>query len=128
MTLSEYLTSYLGDLVTDLNVSASAINFAVSSTLVDYGVDVEAEATDLSKLHKLAEVNIWKRLMVLNSANFDYSGDGASYKTSQIYEFCKQNWINAVNDAVEYLPNGEIEITRHRIDGRHHHDEYQHLC
>lgn len=125
MTLTEYINSYLGDLVTQLDVSASAISFIVAETLQDYQVDIaESDATDLVKLHKLANVETWKRMMVNNSASFDVSADGGSYKTSQIYDFCKQNYLNALTDASEYLTEYEIGIEQHSIHRHHHHDEY----
>lgn len=120
MTLSEYLTAYLGDIVTDLNISASAISFAVDESISAYGVDTEADATDLDKLHKLAKVEMWKRIMLLNSANFDVSSDGNSYKSSQIFDFAKQNYLNALSDASEYLDAYTVEVDSHRLGGRHH--------
>jgi len=124
-TLTEYLNLYLGDLVTTLNVSASSIAFVVDSTLVTYGVSTEAEATDLTKLHKIANKEMWQRLMQQATSSFDFSADGNSYKSSQIYDFCKQNYFDAMSDASEYLAEFEIGVTSHRIDGRMSYDEYQ---
>ena len=118
MTLVEYLTAYLGDLVTTLNVSASSISFVVDETLETYGVATEAEAIDLTKLHKIAVVQMWKRLMQQASAGFDFSADGNSYKTSQVYDFCKRNYFDAMTDASDYISDFEVGISQHRIDGR----------
>jgi hypothetical protein len=120
MDLNEYLTAYLGELVAELNISASAITFAANEAIANYPADTEADCTDITKLHRLANVAIWQRLMILNSSNFDVSSDGQSYKTSQIYEFLKSNWINAITEASEYLPDGEIEVTSHRFRGGRH--------
>ena len=124
-TLTEYLNSYLGDLATSLNVSASSISFVVDSTLVTYGVATESEATDLTKLHKIANMTMWQRLMQQASSSIDFSADGNSYKSSSVYDFCKKNYFDSMSDASEYLAEFEIGVASHRIDGRLTYYEYQ---
>jgi hypothetical protein len=128
MNLNDYLSAYLGELVTELNVSASAISFAASEAIAQYPADTEDECTDINRLYALAKVEIWKRLMFLNSGNFDVSSDGQSYKTSQIYEFLKNNYLMAVSDAAEYLDNNEVVITSHRFSRGGCHEEFGRVC
>ena len=116
-TLNAYITSYLGGLVAQLlpTGSTTAIDLIESETLVAYGNSdtTEAQATDKIKLHKLANVETWKRMLIESSASFDFSVDGGSYKTSQIYDFLNKNYTNALADASEYL--NVVEVVQHSI-------------
>jgi hypothetical protein len=115
MTLTEYLTAYLGNVATSFDLETGFYTFLVSETLDLYGVDTEAEATDLSKLHKLGIYKLWERLLVKSSASFDFSVNGNSYKTSSLYDFCQKNLSMAYADAVGYLASNTLEITQTKV-------------
>jgi len=124
MNLNDYLIAYLGDLVTTFSVSASALSFIVSETLVDYDVDSEEDATDLVKLHRLGIMETWKYLMMKQTANFDYSADGASFKTSQLYDMCAKQYSLAMSDCYSYLPEYEITVSSHPLHCGGHYAQY----
>lgn len=115
--LNAYIISYLGGLTSQIYSSGSqtAIDLIESETLVSYGdtTTTEAQATDKIKLHKLSHVESWKRLLVETSASFDFSADGGSYKTSQIYSFLQKNLTQALYDASEYL--NVVDVVQHNI-------------
>lgn len=101
--LNAYIISYLGGLPSQIYSSGSqtAIDLIETNTLIAYGnstTTTEAQATDLIKLHLLAHIEAWKRLMFESSASFDFSADGGSYKTSQIYKFLQENLSQALYD------------------------------
>lgn len=126
MVLITYLSIYLGNLTTRLGISETDLGFIATETLRIYGCDTEAEATDLTKLYKIAKMECWKFIMLQQTANFDVSSDGQSYKSSQMYEFAKQNYFDAYTEAMPYLDDYEIKVTQHKIGGRKHHDEFSH--
>jgi hypothetical protein len=125
MDLNTYLSSYLGDdLTLQFSVTGSLLNYVVDESLADYGVTDESLAIDSTKIHKIAIMELWKRLMVGCSSAFDVSLDGSSYKTSQLYDFCNRNYLNAYCDALPYLDAGVITVDTHRLGGHKHDEEF----
>jgi len=102
MTLSEYLLAYLGKLNDTLEYAESDLTIVIADALLDYGVDTEADATDPRKLHDLALVHLWKKIMVESAQSIDVSVDGSSFKQSQMYEMAKQQYLDACSNAMQY--------------------------
>lgn len=124
MTLTEYLGIFFSTIIEQLGITAGMIILVIQDTLSVYGVDTEAEATNIQKLYALAKIEMWKRAMLEASFSFDMSLDGNSYKTSQIYDFCQKNYFQAMYDASEYLPNQVIGVDQFPIDGGCDYAEY----
>lgn len=123
LPLSEYLPLYLGtDLIAQFSVDQDLYYFVLQEVLFDYPAEDESECTDLKKLYNLGKMHLWKTLMIRQSSAYDFSADGSSYKPSQLYEFCKQNYLNAVTDCVDYLK--EIPIDQYHIHKRRHNEEF----
>lgn len=111
MNLQEYLSAYLGDLETQLGYSASSLDLVVTETLAVYGVDTEEEVTDTQKLYALGRYFLWRKVLRdLSLTGFDYSADGVSLKRSQIIENVREQYKQAVADAMPYLPSNKVVI------------------
>lgn len=106
--LTTYIDDYLGDLKTSL---WSSNTFLISEILSAYGVETETEATNIKKLYSIARYYIWKRVMVVVSQSYDFSANGGSFKTSQLYEIAKQNMMEAYAESYEYLVDSYIPVT-----------------
>ena len=117
MTLVNYLESYLGGLATQIGwtTSGSSYDFTISETLRLYGVDSEAEATDLNKLYVIGKRVLWESILREVSFDYDYTANGASFKRSQMYDFIKQNLDDAATEASYYL--GDYKISTGVLGG-----------
>lgn len=105
MTLETYLVSYLGDNLAqqlEWTTSASSFDFVMSEALRLYGVDTEAEATDLDKLYALSKVTLWEAVLREVSMDYDYSANGASFKRSQMVDQIKENLDSAITESMNY--------------------------
>lgn len=110
MTLKEYLSSYLGNLETQLGWSATSYDSVISETLLQYGVSSESDATDTTKLYKLGVYFLWHKIYREQTMNIDFSADGANVKLSQQVENIKSQLRMAYADAMPYLPAGRVEV------------------
>lgn len=109
MTLAAYITSNFTQVKTQLGWSDSLQIAAITDkTLEMYGVDTEAEATDATKLHALADVAVWRQALNDVSLDYNFSADGASYSRSQQAEMIRKNLNDAITDAVVYSANYAI--------------------
>ena len=79
-------------------------------------MDLEAEAIDLNKLHKLAVYSVWKQALYDVSLDHDFSADGASYSRSQMHTIILENLNSALNEAIPYLPIYEIDVAEITVD------------
>ena len=107
MTLSEYIQAYLGQIYTDWLTSTSAIE---ADVLALYGVETEAEATNLAKLYAIAKSISWLHIMSATASAYNFSADGATFNRSQIFEMAKANYLSTLADAIQYMPSYEVEI------------------
>jgi hypothetical protein len=110
MSLTTYLQSYLGDLSNSFTLETDFYTFIVADTLEMLGISTEDEVTDTKKLHLVGILCLWKKLLVKSSTSFDFSANGNSFKTSQLYDFCSKNYANAYTDAYPYLDEGSITL------------------
>jgi hypothetical protein len=110
MTLIDFIESYLGKFGEYLGWTVTEFSLIATSTLESYGVDTEDEATDIKKLHSLAKMQAWEKALVELAQDYNYSVDGGSYSRSQVYDAAKQNYLNAVLEALPYLDNYTVGI------------------
>ena len=112
MTLAAYITANFGQVKTQLGWSDSLqISAITDKTLEWYGVATEAEATDASKLHALADVAVWRQALNDVSLDYNFSGDGASYSRSQQADMIRKNLDTTETAAIAYLPNYSILVS-----------------
>lgn len=109
MTIATYITAHFRQIKTQLSWSDSLeITAITEKTLEYYGVATEAEATDTTKLHALADVAVWRQAMNDVSLDYNFSADGASYSRSQQHAMIQKNLETAESAAIVYMPNYAI--------------------
>lgn len=65
---------------------------------------------DQPKLALIGKVLLWKQVMIEVSADYKFSSDGGSYDRNQVYEMAKQNYELALQDALVYMSNYQIQV------------------
>ncbi len=112
MTLANYITSNFGQVKTQLGWSDSLQISAITDKALEwYGVSTEAEATDATKLHALADVAVWRQALNDVSLDYDFNADNAGYKRSQQADMIRKNLDTAETAALVYLPNYSILVS-----------------
>ena len=112
MTLAAYITSNFGQVKTQLGWSDSLQISAITDKALEwYGVSTEAEATDATKLHALADVAVWRQALNDVSLDYDFNADNAGYKRSQQADMIRKNLDTAETAALVYLPNYSILVS-----------------
>ncbi len=112
MTLAEYIDSNFSKIKSQLEWSDSLeITAITEKTLEIYGVDTEGEATDLIKLHALADVAVWRQALNDVSLDYNFSADNASYSRSQQADMIRENLNQAITEAVAYTANYAIGVS-----------------
>jgi hypothetical protein len=115
LDILSYLQAYLGtDLITQFNITSDIFQFVIAEALTDYGVSLENQVTDTTKLRKFAVMELWKKIMVLCSASYDFSASGNSFKTSQMYDFAQKNFLDAYSECGWYI-DAYIPVSKNSI-------------
>lgn len=109
MALDAYMVSYLGNVTTHFGWSASDFAVDVADTLEAYGVSSEADATDAVKLHALAKMKCWEKVLTNCATNYDFSTDGATWNRSQLFEMADKMYNKCVMEALQYMATYAIE-------------------
>jgi len=113
--LADYLTLNFTSVKTQLGWSDSIeITAVINKTFQSYGVSTEAEATDLTKLHALADVAVWRQALNDISLDYSWSADGASYHRNQAVDAVRENLTRAECNAIAYNPAYNIVV--HTLD------------
>lgn len=111
MTLAAYITANFAQVKTQLGWSDSLQISAITDKALEwYGVSTEAEATDATKLHALADVAVWRQALNDVSLDYDFNADNAGYKRSQQADMIRENLQAAETAALVYLPNYSIIV------------------
>ena len=109
--LTDYISSNFRQIKTQLGWQDSdEIDTIIHKTLEWYGVDTEAEATNLRKLHTIADLAVWRHALNDVSLDYDFNADNAGYKRSQQAEMIRENLNAAETAAMVYLPNYSIIV------------------
>lgn len=112
MTLAAYITANFSQVKTQLGWSDSLQISAITDKALEwYGVSTEAEATDATKLHALADVAVWRQALNDVSLDYDFNADNAGYKRSQQADMIRKNLDTAETAALVYLPNYSILVS-----------------
>ena len=105
-TLASYMDSVIGSLADVLGWANSSSDYdeAVTDTLLAYGVDDIANATDMRKLRTLARRAVWQAAVnALVAGDFDKTAEsGASLSLSQRLTNAEARLVEATNEASVY--------------------------
>jgi hypothetical protein len=104
-TLADYMLSVTAQIANVISFEHRDFEEAVNETLIAYGVDEIADATDIGKLRALARVEAWRAIVNSTSSEFDSSADSGE---TQVYY--KRNQLHA--NAVKQLERAESEANR----------------
>lgn len=113
--LLDYINENFPTIKTQLGWTDGAnIATIITKTLEMYGVATEAEATDLTKLHALADVAVWRQALNDISLDYNWSADGASFSRSQAVTAIRENLMYAESAAIAY--SAAYNIVVHTLD------------
>jgi hypothetical protein len=111
MTLTTYISDNFPTIKTQLGWSDSVqIVTIIDKTLEYYGVATEVQATDLTKLHTLADIAVWRQALNDISLDYNWSADGASFSRSQAVDAIRKNLDDAYNAAIVYMSSYDIVV------------------
>jgi basic membrane lipoprotein Med (substrate-binding protein (PBP1-ABC) superfamily) len=109
--LQAFMLATLRDIASVLAWTGPELAEAVTETLISYGVDDIADATDIQRLRAHARVQAWTAAADALAAQSDYEADGGNYKTSQMYaQALKQ--LAAAQSALAAIESAETASTR----------------
>lgn len=107
---TNYIVGYVGNISGTFGWGQDTLDFIVSEALLEYGVNTEAEATDLKKAKALLRFKTMERMLLDFSTKHDYKADGESFSANQVPERFLEMWKLAKRDATPYLSSGKISI------------------
>lgn len=111
MTLATYISDNFPTIKSQLGWSDSTqIATIVAKAVELYGVATEADATDATKLHALADVAVWRQALADISLDYAFSADGASFSRNQAVDAIRKNLDYAEGSAMAYLPAYQITV------------------
>jgi hypothetical protein len=107
------LAQYMKDVLKD---TAFAINWldvpgnyveAVNDTILAYGVDTIAEATDMQRLRTIARREVWKAVASTSAGNYRFGSDREVYFRNQIYEHALSEYTRAAQEAAKFVTDDD---------------------
>jgi hypothetical protein len=108
--LAAYMHSVLGAVAAALGYTApGSYQEAVNETLLAYGVDDIADATDIRKLRMLARVQAWQLAANDTAGDMDFKAGSTSFSRSQVHEQVLKNLSEAQVDALCFDPSYQVE-------------------
>jgi hypothetical protein len=111
MTIATYITDNFPTIKLQLGWNDSTqIVTIVAKTLELYGVATEAEATDLTKAHALADVAVWRQALTDISLDYSFSADGASFSRNQAVDNISKMLTYAETVAIPYMSAYNIVV------------------
>jgi hypothetical protein len=111
MALADYISDNFPTIKAQLNWSDSVtLPVIVDKALELYGVATELLATDLVKLHSVADVAVWRQALNDISLDYNWSADGASFSRSQAVDAIRKNLDDALSKAIVYLPYYQMVV------------------
>lgn len=111
--LAAFMLAVLGPTAAALGWTAPAhVSEPLIETLVAYGVDDIAAATDVPKLRALARWQAWEAAAEALVSRYDISTDGQSLSRSQLYQQARGQLRIAAQRAARYQTVTRTTITR----------------
>jgi hypothetical protein len=83
--LQVYMLGQTGNLGTVLGLTSGDFAEAVTDTLLSYGEDTLADATDIAKLRALAKVAAWRVAVEKSTGYMKFTADGASFEAQTLH-------------------------------------------
>lgn len=113
--LAAYVVTALGETASALGwVTAPtvtpALQEAVNDTLLLYGVNDIANATDPGKLRAFARVAAWRAALASLAARFAFSTDQQEFKRSEMFRMAQANLAQAEADATPFGLVGQAAV------------------
>lgn len=112
--LGEYMLAVLGVVGSVLGYTSESFDEAIADTLLSYGTNNIAQATDIKKLRALAKVAAWQKANDDLVAFYDYQADGGSFDRSQMQAMAEKALAQAQAKAIAYDPNYQVQVTREK--------------
>ena len=105
MALADYISDNFPTIKTQLGwLDSDQIPVIVDHAVELYGVATELLATDLTKLHALAEVAVWRQALNDISLDYSFAADNASFSRNQATDQVRKNLAEAESRAIVYMP------------------------
>lgn len=98
-TIADFMLATLGDVGTVLGMTDASFEEPIIDTLLAYGEDDIADATDISKLRALARVQAWRTALRNAAARYDFADGTENLKRSQIFAHIQAALASAESDA-----------------------------
>lgn len=111
MTLTAYISDNFPQIKSQLGWSDSTqIATIIAKAVEMYGAADESSATDLTKLHALADVAVWRQALNDIALDYGFSADAASYSRNQAVDQVRENLREAESAALVYMPNYQMIV------------------
>lgn len=116
-TLAEYMHTALGEAASVMGyghpgASMGVYQEQVYDTLIAYGVQTIAEATDMALIRALAKREAWRKVMNESAGRYDVTADEGTFKRSQLNTQARANFQAAAAEAAQLDgASGEDEDT-----------------
>jgi hypothetical protein len=111
MTLAAYITANFSQVKSQLGWSDSLQIVAITDKDSRMVRRVHRSRSDkYQELHAIADLAVWRQALNDVSLDYDFSADNASFSRSQQSKMIMDNYSQAMNDALVYLPNYSILI------------------
>jgi hypothetical protein len=102
-TLADFMNGQLGQFPAMFGwTSPASYQEAVNETLLAYGVNAIADATNIRKLRALARVEAWKQVLSELASKFKVQADGSTFERQQMFEMASKSLAAAEQDATIY--------------------------
>jgi hypothetical protein len=111
--LKAFMITALGRIATviDWDADTDQVAEAVNDTLLAYGVDDIADATDIVKLRALSRYSVLQAAHAWLATDFRFSADGGSYDRQQVFDHVGSLLDTAHSEAFAYLPRYTVKAS-----------------
>ncbi|MCA9936192.1 MAG: hypothetical protein H6662_15605 [Ardenticatenaceae bacterium] len=94
----------------DWQIEAGSYDEIITDTLLAYGVDDIAEATDVAKLRALARLALWEAVETAVPLEINYTADGATFNREAIFQHVQTMLQRARLDAFAYTDDYQVDV------------------
>jgi hypothetical protein len=106
------------------SIAAGSYKEVINDTLLAYGADDVAEATDIRKLRALGNLALWQAAKAAAVLQISYTADGTTFNRQAIFQHIEAMLGQARYDAIPYLDDAAYAVS---VYGVRHNDPYQPL-
>lgn len=107
--LADYMKSVLAETAEAINwiTTPGSYQEAVNETLIAYGVDDIAEATDIKKLRVIARREVWRAVADATVGNYRFGSDREIYHREQVHRQAVDRFAKASEAAARYVTDDD---------------------